>query len=292
LRAKKPDSRPGYSELIEELEEIVARLKSNRSQTAPKAMGVADPDAKSSSPTPFLGRKQQAGAVSRNNTTAQPSNDAVSDGDMSPGLSIEGDSFFRPRSKPSAALKFLTIFSGLVLLAGAGLYVFGPLPTAARPVPVATIAIDAGVPVKAPTPDARPAPLVAPEGMLVIFPDEREKSFFISKSLVRYADYSAIFPREKRPTKNSKRQNAPVDSLKLNKAQSYARVKGARLPTLAEWQAAKLHEDFSTQARVSEWLADEATGEAPSTISNTGKLTKRRSKGYKSVGFRLVIDLK
>ncbi|MBL4637087.1 MAG: SUMF1/EgtB/PvdO family nonheme iron enzyme, partial [Kofleriaceae bacterium] len=295
LMSKKPDSRPGYSDLIEELEQIVARLKGKRSQTAPRAMAVSDPDAKSSSPTPFLGRKQQANAVSLSNSKAQTSGAGVSDGaiDSNDGDSSDGDSMFLPSTKPSAALKFLTIFSALVLLAGAGLYFFGPLPTAATPTPVVNVPIDAGVPIaKAVLTDARPAPLAAPEGMLVIHPDEREKVFYISKSLVRYADYSAIFPREKRPTQNSKRQNAPVDGLKLNNAQSYARVKGGRLPTLAEWQAAKLHEDFSTQARVSEWLADEASGEAPSTISNTGKLTKRRSKGYKSVGFRLVIDLK
>ncbi|MBL4634512.1 MAG: serine/threonine protein kinase, partial [Kofleriaceae bacterium] len=33
LMSKKPDSRPGYSDLIEELEQIVARLKGKRSQT-------------------------------------------------------------------------------------------------------------------------------------------------------------------------------------------------------------------------------------------------------------------
>ncbi len=293
LMSKKPDSRPGYSELIEELEQIVARLKGKRSQTAPREMAVAAPDAKSSSPTPFLGRKQQAGAVSLNDSKAQTSDGDISDGAIDSSASIDSESMLLPSTQRSAALKFLTIFSALVLLAGAGLYFFGPLPTSATPSPVVNAPIDAGTPIaKSPHADARPAPLVAPEGMLIIYPDEREKSFFISKSLVRYADYSAIFPREKRPTTNSKRQNAPVDGLKLDKAQSYARVKGARLPTLAEWQAAKLHQDFSTQARVSEWLADEATGEAPSTISNSGKLTKRRSKGYKSVGFRLVIDLK
>lgn len=296
LMSKKPKSRPGYVELIEELESIVARLKGKRSQTAPQAMAVEDPTATSSSPTPFLGRRQQAAEVANSQTNAEESDTGAADSaSRTPSESLSDsvsgdDSLFLAATTPSPLLKLLTIVSAIVLLAGAALYFFGPMPSPASPETTQQVVIDAGIKTTEKLiPDARPAPLVAPEGMLVIHPDQPEQAFFISEYPVRYGEYSSIFPREKPPSKNAKRQKAAVDRLTPAKANSYAHIKGARLPTEQEWRAAQVHKGYQTPARFSEWLAG-SDDKSPTTIDSAGKLNKRRAKAYLKVGFRLVID--
>ncbi len=291
LMSKKASARPGYPELIAELSEIIQRLEEQDAGTAVGSMAVNTPSAALSCPTPYLGGNRSA-------NKAVP----TSDSEQTTALPASRSKAIAPDEEPllakrSRGFAIVTSLSAIFLAAALLLYFFGPLPstdTAKAEAP--TAAIDGGVVAKArpPVADATP-PLVVPVGMLLIPADGERGAFFISTSPVRYQDYSELFPNQKKPTKNKKRQDAPVTQLSFSNAQSYARTKGKALPSKEQWLAALSVRDFQSRLGLWEWIDSKNNSKtrhgSRAVINKKGKTAKRKSRPYKDVGFRLVQPL-
>jgi formylglycine-generating enzyme required for sulfatase activity len=128
--------------------------------------------------------------------------------------------------------------------------------------------------------------------MLVVPAGDEHPAIFIAIKAVSYGDFSNMFPKKKKPTRNKRKQAQAITQVSFADAASYARTVGARLATPAEWSSALASDALVLDEATWEWLDDGTEGtQAPRAIgSSKGELATRRPREYKDVGFRLVID--
>jgi hypothetical protein len=194
----------------------------------------------------------------------------------------------------SKTLTIMTVLSGLVLLVGLVLYFVGPLPSAGSE-PAVAVAIDASPAAIVVAPDAAPPPPTPPDGMLLVPAGDDHQAMFISMKHVTYAEFSVMFPNQKKPTKNTTRAQRPVTGVEYAYAEAFARTKGGRLPSPAEFAAALALESqgFSAGSVAWEWL-DDGTGETQrtrTTANAKGETRAQRPRANKNIGFRIAVDL-
>lgn len=324
MMAKKPEARPSYAELTTELTEIVQRL-GGRTTPAPPAQTQSSearqvrpgPSAK----TPYLGGNRLGTDVTRLANQGLPTqglesqaNAAVHDDDDGAETHVRMPSqeyaAYPPGQTPSAShvaqdslvagptrsktLTIMTALSGLVLLVGLVLYFVGPLPSAGSE-PAVVVANDASPVAIVVAPDATPPPPTPPDGMVLVPAGDNHQAIFISMKHVTYAEFSAMFPNQKKPTKNKTRAARPVTGVEYAYAEAFARTKGGRLPSPAEFAAALELESqgFSAGSVAWEWL-DDGTGETQrtrTTANAKGETRAQRPRANNNIGFRIAVDL-
>ncbi len=299
LMSKKANARPNYPELISELTEIVERLDDGASpSTNPKLRNrhKTGPSAK----TPFLGGTgpktsdlvsveeeddEDSAATNVRVPTLPPTANLIAADSL-------GDQSVIARPRRSKLLVTTTILSGLVLLVGVGLFLFGPMPSvhsapakkSPDAAPIATTVI----------PDAAPPAPIVPQGMLPLPATDTHPAAYISKSMVTHGEFVALFPNEKTLTQGTKKEpkaERPVVGVKFSTAQAYARTQGGRLPSSAELASALELADaesagFETSKVLWEWLEEDG----PKASNHRGETRPRKARGYKNIGFRVVLD--
>ena len=304
LMSKKANARPNYPELISELTEIVERLDDGAARTTNPNLHSrhqTGPSAK----TPFLGGTgpktsdlvsveeeddEDSAATNVRVPTLPPTGSLITTGNLIVADSL-GDQSMIARPRRSKLLVTTTVLSGLVLLVGVGLFLFGPMPSvhsapakkSPDAAPIATTVI----------PDAAPPAPIVPQGMLPLPATKTHPAAYISKSLVTHAEFVALFPNEKTLTRGSKREpkaERPVVGVTFSSAQAYARTQGGRLPSSTELASAlELADAGSAGSDTSKILWEWLEGDAP-TAGRQGEMRPRKPRGYKNIGFRVVLD--
>ncbi len=299
LMSKKAKTRPSYPELISELTEIVERLDDGATPTTNpnrQSRRKTGPSAK----TPFLG-----GSGPKTNDLLSVEDEDLDDSaetnvrvpTMPPTRSpiaadSLGDQSMLVRPRRSKLLVTTTILSALILLVGAGLFLFGPMPSVHSEA-ANSIADAAPVPTVV-TPDATPPAPKIPEGMLPLPASDAHPAIYISKRMVTHAEFVALFPNEKTLTRGTKKEpkaGRPVVGVEFSAAQAFARTQGGRLPSTIELASALglAGEDsagFETSKALWEWLEEDG----PKTGNHQGQTRTRKARGYKNVSFRVVLD--
>ncbi len=316
MMSKKPQARPTYAELVDELTEIVQRLGG---PTTPQLSQPTSTEARIQRPgpsakTPYLGGNRQSTEVTRLANEALEVEEDEDGAETHVRIPSQQHATYDPSPEPSSshstsaedsfvakptrskALTATTALSALVLVVGLILYFAGPLPSA-RSEPVIVVVDAAPVAVVVP-PDATPPPPQAPPGMLLVPAADGHKAVFISMKPVTYAEFAAMFPNKKKPTKKASRAQRPVTGVEYAYAEAFARTKGGRLPTPAEFAsslglAAQGIEGFSAGTTAWEWL-DNGAGETKKTRATAnakGQIRAQRPRANNSIGFRIAIDL-
>jgi serine/threonine-protein kinase len=321
MMAKKPVNRPSYTELIDQVVAIGARLEGRADESQP-VPAPSDGSAGRTSKTPFVGgvermafdsgqthdfngvvRKQaeseddESAPTNLRIPTMPPGEGPVvspkkaADSAIDSRSSTPSDSL--PVTKPKVAkwLVAVTILSVLVFLTGLVLMLAGPKPSAAR------TALPTDASVAATTTDATPpAPEPPPEppaGMVLVTKDDGSPWFFAKIVPVTYGEYSKIFPRQKKPSKSKRTNDRTVTEVAYKYAVEYASTIDMRLLTAAEWERAAKTEGFKPAGgKLWEWVDDGTTGiSAPRSVRRGDKAAKRKPNAYRDVTFRLGVDL-
>jgi serine/threonine-protein kinase len=280
MMAKKPAERPDYQTLIRRLEAIIARLGGGGA-TQTLVPATMDGSSGRLERTPFVGGDEPHGFDDDAATTR--SRDAAAR-DADAGLS----QLARPRGLPV----WLWAVTGLaIIIFAVGLIVHttrdhaagggagdGTSTGSAAIVDAGTPPIDAAPAVVLPTP---------PAGMVLVLKPDGAPWFLVDARPVTAGDFSAAFPKLKKPTAAQKDQ--PVVNAAYNFAKAYAQTAGKRLLTADEWEAAVVTPGVIASPTQLEWVSPAVGKEAP--VRAPGKAATRPLAGQKDVTFRLGKDL-
>jgi serine/threonine-protein kinase len=283
MMQKKPGDRPRYADLIQRLSATVDRLQVKGSSALPRVTGRAGsvPD-----PTPFVGAGPKAAEVIEAGEDSAETMVRGRDAARGGGTSREAADLAAAPTL-SRWLVAVTVVSALIFLTGLGLLLFGP-----RPGPAAALPPDA-----APRTDAAPATShdpAAPAGMVLVRKPDGSPWVFVAAAPVTLGDYAQARPAEKQPEKRKKLNAQPVVQVAYGQAESYAQVKGARLPTPQEWAAATKAAGFKPAGKgLSEWVDDGTVGQQALRAVATfpDRTDKLRPGPHANVTFRLAKDL-
>ena len=97
--------------------------------------------------------------------------------------------------------------------------------------------------------------------MLLVRKPDGSPWLFVAAAPVSHGEYAAARPQEKEPQKRKKLNAQPVVQVAYGQAESYAREKGARLPTPDEWAAAATTAGFKPAGKLAEWVDDGSVGQ-------------------------------
>jgi eukaryotic-like serine/threonine-protein kinase len=264
MMRKTAAERPTYAELIEQLEQIRARLVAASPSTALRA------------PTATGSRRAQP--------QPEPPPAAVSD---PPVVPVQGRSTW---------LWVVTLLSAATFVVGAGLTVLRRLRQ--EPGPVVAVqpgAADAAAPAVVRPPDANPADAgppapTAPEGMILVRRFDGSAAFFCDRNPVSNREYAEKVRSHHYPAAEA---NRPVTGISYENAKNFAKLSGKRLLRDGEWTLALDTLGFVPAGmRLWEWVDDgrESDRERAVRRVNEGK-DKRKASGDKTITFRLAQDL-
>ncbi|MBA3541736.1 MAG: serine/threonine protein kinase, partial [Deltaproteobacteria bacterium] len=267
MMAKKPAERPTYDELVSRLSNVLARLDP---AAVPQLLAARE----RSRPIAIAEIARQAASRSMDESAT------VSDaGKLARSA---GDSLDRPpRAFPAWLIVFTLLCVG-VFVAGLVLYLrrgavpesSGVTPPAARPDAGGAIGSgDAATATKPPT------------GMLLVRKADGSPRLYVESQPISLGEFQKLFAKHEQLGK-------PEDTLvsvSYNTARSYARTKGGRLLTSAEWDAAAVTPGFIVNDGLLEWV--DSPDEKQRTVRGHGKKLIRPDKEHKDVTFRLAKDL-
>jgi len=253
MMSKKAADRPTYSELIERLTSLLARV---------------DPGS-----VPQL----IATTRERSRPNIMPSGSVAVEGGASLGEEIHGTRTF-PIWLILVSLASLALFvAGLVVY----LQRSGKPPAAPPVVGSGGSAASGGV---APTPDAPSVP-VPPEGMVLVKKPDGS-TIFVSAKPITLAAYQAVFADHKQ---EGGKPDDPVTMITYDEARSFARTSNGRLLRPEEWDAASTTPGFISVDGLFEWVE---SPEGQRTVRQHGKTETRPDKKHKDVTFRMARDIR
>jgi len=257
MMRKLPDERPGYTEVIDRLEEVRGRL-------APRA-GSSLPVVRQTPSTPPLARPTAA------DTSTQPTREVP----------------VAPRR--SRWLWLTTGLSATVFLVGVGLNVFGKkAPAEAHPGPAVSprAASDGGMRAAASS-DGGPA--ADPHaGMLLARDDKGRAIVWVERTPVTNRAYAETVKGHRFAADDADR---PVTGVSFEAARSYARQRGKRLLRADEWPPARDTLGFIPAGmRTWEWVDDGKDGKDRAVRRVPDDSSRKKAAGDKDVTFRLAED--
>jgi hypothetical protein len=184
-------------------------------------------------------------------------------------------------ARPSGLTRVLwatTLLSALVLLAGAGIFLFGKRGAAPAAAP------DAG------SITGAVAPIVAPDGMIIVSDSAGNPSFFVDRKAVTNRQYAELIPSHKYDLADA---DKPALGVSYDYAVEYARLRGKRLLRTVEWPLALDTLGFTPAGmRTWEWVDDGAGTQAQESVRRVNNgVAMRSAAGDKTVTFRLASDL-
>ena len=268
MMEKAPGDRPAYPALTAALTNIVGKLDPS---AAPR-VAVRD----------------------RSRPITLPPPETYADDEPSQSSIAPSDSILAEAGAPSRGLPLwawlLTALCVGIFLAGVVLYAtrkpVGPAtpPPASLPEPPGTPAPPAAV-IPAP---AKPAPITAPAGMLLVRKPDGTPWFFAAERTVTVTQLRQAFPHLGKRAKGASTDDSNVVDVPYTAARSYATANHARLLTEAEWDAATSTPGFVTAVGQFEWV------ESATKLKNArkpGGSEQRADRGFPDVTFRLAQDL-
>ncbi len=262
MMAKRPEERPSYAELVRELDDISLRLHGE----PPHVRERTDPSQ--------LARRAASGSTpSKLERDPAPSDTGSDDDDdLYPGGRRPG--FPWARLATVATFLFFAVSLALYLTAPKAKSVTGGTGPATSD---GGLAIGPG-PL---TPDLTP-----PEGFLLVKKPDGVPAFFVARLPVSKKDFG-------QPSKKHDGLDPAVE-LSYEEARAYARQKGGRMMTTAEWDLAVVTEGFAPAGvNIWEWVDDGIRDTKVRQIRRapSGAATRESFKDYKDVTFRVVRDL-
>jgi serine/threonine-protein kinase len=257
---KSPAARPSYVDLIEELEQVRARLLSA--------------------------------------TAGRPPTVPVTTSTSKPSRRMETKPLPAPASSPPPQriwLWALTALSVLAFLVGVGVTAVDLIRQPERSAAAATSVDARPVVVVTPPPLQRPdagvvSALAAPDGMIVVRDPNGQAQFFVDRLPVSHRQFAAFVKSHKIPSGEADR---PVTSVSFDAARGYARQRGKRLLRIDEWQSALDTLGFVPAGmRTWEWVDDGVAKPKTRPVRrvNDGR-EQRKPAGDKTTTFRLAQDL-
>jgi eukaryotic-like serine/threonine-protein kinase len=255
MMAKKPAERPSYSELIEQLTALLARI---------------DPGS-----VPHL----IAASRERSRPFRIPEGPSTSVGG---GASLgEGELAAVSRTGLPAWLLVFTLLCTAFFIAGLVVYLQRGS-DAASPTTAPGASSDAGTASTA-APDAPPAPVV-PAGMIAVgLPDGRR--LYVDAQPVSALRFRKVFADHKQPGKPTD----AVTAIKYDEAQAFARTSNGRLLRAAEWTAASTTPGFIAVDGLWEWVE---SAQSSRQVVQHGKAQPRADKAFKDVTFRMAVEVR
>src|SRR5690606_8760254 len=106
-----------------------------------------------------------------------------------------------------------------------------------------------------------PPPPTPPDGMVLVTRPDGTPWFFVDARPVTAADFSAAFPKLKKPT--AAQRAKPVVNAAYNFAKAYAETAGKRLLTAEEWEAAVITPGVIASPTQLEWVSPAVGDKAP-----------------------------
>ena len=257
MMAKKPAERPSYSELVQRLTGLLARLDPG---SVPELIAASRERSR-----PFKIPIDATGSLHGGAT--------LSDGEIQA----------LPRGKLPTWLIVFSVLSLGLFVAGLVAYLQRSPAASTEPAKTGSGSGTATGPVVTPIVDARATP-TAPAGMIAVTHADGT-AFAIDEKPVTLAAYTIVFGDHKQAGK----PDDPVANLTYDKARSYAKSQGKRLVRPDEWLLASTQPGFMVSpAGLLEWVE---SSEGKRTVVQHGKSEVRPDGPYKDVTFRMARDL-
>ena len=255
MMAKKPGERPTYTELIERLTGMLARIDPG---SVPQLIAASRERSR-----PF--------AIPPAGSAASLGSATVSDGELTA----------IPRSGLPAWLVVFSLVCIALFVAGLVVYMQrGDAPAAQAPAAGSGSASGSAAVV---VPDAPPAPKV-PEGMIEVGLPEGG-TLYVDAEPVTIAEFKQVFADHKQAGK----PDDAVTGVSYDEAQAFARTSNGRLLRAAEWTAASTTPGFIAVDKMWEWV--ESPKEKRIVVQH-GKSANRPDKEQKDVTFRMARDIR
>jgi serine/threonine-protein kinase len=255
MMAKKPAERPSYSDLIERLTSLLARIDPG---SVPQLIATSRERSR-----PFS-IPQGPGAVLEGGAT-------LSDGELEA----------LPRSGLPAWLVVLTLLCTAFFIAGLVVYLQRGGSDASPSTPTPGSGSNGSAAVV--TPDASPAAAIPPGMILVKVPDGTQ--LYVDAQPVSAERFRKVFADHEQPGKPTD----AVINVKYDEAQAFARTSSGRLLRLAEWTAASTTPGFISIDGMWEWVESPKDSR---TVVQHGKSQRRPDKEHKDVTFRMAVDIR
>jgi serine/threonine-protein kinase len=300
LMSKKPDERPSYSDVIEQVSLILSRLDPDaipelisrsrdrsrpfRLPVDPRAAAPEGGAALASTPPPAArtsGLSPAAPAPSQPSASQPAIAPAPSTPTLPPDLTTRDDRPPAALSEPSivpvprgfpAWLALLTLASVGVFVAGLAVYL--------------RAGTAAGTPATTPGSAGAVTAASGPAGMVLIAHPDGKPWMWVDPRPVSVAAYRAVFANH---DQGGAAADASVVGVTVDQAKAFAHGRGGRLLTGAEWDAAVLSPQVAVDNALVEWV-DEPVKDGKRPVRARGLHETRLDKPQPDVTFRVARD--